>query len=74
MNQYSVVGASKGGEEPSMSIIPSYLERKSSWQAKLAHNKLVWCTQRVGRVIDYWVAFSDVVIIARRLAREGWSR
>jgi hypothetical protein len=42
--------------------------------AKLAHKKLVWCTERVGRVIDFWVAFSDVVIIVRRLAREGWTR
>jgi transposase len=39
-----------------------------------AHKKLVWCTERVGRVIDFWVAFSEVVIIVRRLAREGWTR
>ncbi len=44
----------------------------SSWHN--AHKKLVWCTERVGRVIDFWVAFSDVVIIVRRLAREGWTR
>jgi hypothetical protein len=31
--------------------------------AQSAHKKLVWCTERVGRVIDFWVAFSDVVII-----------
>jgi hypothetical protein len=49
------------------------VERTSSWQAKLAHKKLVWCTERVGKVIDFWVAFSDVVIIVRRLAREGWT-
>jgi hypothetical protein len=24
--------------------------------------------------IDFWVAFSDVVIIVRRLIREGWTR
>jgi hypothetical protein len=41
--------------------------------AKLAHKKLVWCTERCGRVIDFWVAFSDVVIIVRRLIREGWT-
>ena len=29
MNRYAVVGASKGGEEPGVSIIPSYLERKA---------------------------------------------
>jgi hypothetical protein len=34
----------------------------------------MWCTERTGRVIDFWVAFSDVVIIVRRLIREGWSR
>jgi len=50
------------------------VERTSSWQAKLAHKKLVWCTERVGRVIDFWVAFSEVVIIVRRLIREAWSR
>jgi hypothetical protein len=27
--------------------------------------------ERVGRVIDFWVAFSEVVIIVRRLIREG---
>jgi len=30
--------------------------------------------ERVGRVIDFWVALSDVVIIVRWLAREGWRR
>ena len=50
------------------------VERTNSWQAKLAHKKLVWCTEREGWVIDSWVAFSDVVIIVRRLIREAWSR
>jgi len=36
-----------------------------------AHKKLVWCTERRGRVVDFWVAFSEVVIIVRRLIREG---
>ncbi len=48
------------------------VERTNSWHN--AHKKLVWCTEREGRVIDFWVAFSDVVIIVRRLIREGWSR
>ncbi len=48
-------------------------ERTNSWHN--AHKKkLVWCTERCGRVIDFWVAFSDVVIIVRRLIREGWMR
>ena len=38
-----------------------------------AHKKLVWCTERRGRVIDFWVTFSDVVIIVRRLVRQAWS-
>ena len=48
------------------------VERTSSWHN--AHKKLVWCTERRGRVIDSWVAFSEVIIIVRRLIREGWSR
>jgi hypothetical protein len=48
------------------------VERTSSWHN--AHKKLVWCTERRGRVIDFWVGFSEVVIIVRRLIREGWSR
>jgi transposase len=48
------------------------VERTSSWPN--AHKKLVWCTERRGVVIDFWVAFSEVVIIVRRLIREGWSR
>jgi hypothetical protein len=46
------------------------VERTSSWHN--AHKKLLWCTERRGRVIDFWVAFSEVVIIVRRLIREGW--
>lgn len=48
------------------------VERTNSWHN--AHKKLAWCTEREGRVIDFWVAFSDVVIIVRRLIREGWKR
>jgi len=48
------------------------VERTNSWHN--AHKKLVWCTERVGRVIDFWVAFSDVVIVVRRLIREAWMR
>ena len=39
-----------------------------------AHKKLVWCAEKRGRVIDFWVALSEVVIIVRRLIREGWVR
>ena len=48
------------------------VERTSSWHN--AHKKLVWCTERRSRVVDFWVSFSEVVIIVRRLIREGWSR
>ncbi len=48
------------------------VERTSSWHN--AHKKLVWCTERRGHVIDFWVALSEVVIIVRRLIREGWIR
>jgi IS5 family transposase len=48
------------------------VERASSWHN--AHKKLVWCTERRGRVIDFCVTFSDVIIIVRRLIREAWTR
>jgi hypothetical protein len=47
------------------------VERTNSWNN--AHKKLVWCTERRGQVIDFWIAFSEVVIIVRRLIRRGWT-
>jgi transposase len=47
------------------------VERTNSWQN--AHKKLVWCTERRGRVVDFWIALSEVIIIVRRLVREGWT-
>ena len=48
------------------------VERTNSWHK--AHKKLVWCTEREDRVIDFWIALSNVVIVVRRLIREGWVR
>jgi hypothetical protein len=48
------------------------MERTNSWSN--AHKKLVWCTERKGPVIDFWIAFSNVVLIVGRLVREAWSR
>jgi IS5 family transposase len=62
----------KGKPAPFWATNRWVVERTSSWHN--AHKKLAWCTERVGKVIDFWVAFSDVVIIVRRLAREGWTR
>jgi hypothetical protein len=47
-------------------------ERMNPWSN--VHYKLVWSTERCGRVNGFWVAFSDVVIVVCRLAREGWRR
>ena len=48
------------------------VERTNSWHN--AHKKLVWCTEREDQVIDFWIAFSNVIIIVRRLIREAWRR
>jgi hypothetical protein len=61
----------KGKPAPYWATNRWVVERTSSWHN--AHKKLVWCTERVGKVIDFWVAFSEVVIIVRRLIREGWT-
>jgi hypothetical protein len=45
------------------------VERTNAWQN--AHKKLVWCTERKGRMIDFWIAFSNVIIIVGRLLRKA---
>ena len=62
----------KGKPAPLAATKRWVVERTGSWHN--AHKKLVWCTERRGRVVDFWVAFSEVVIIVRRLIREGWIR
>jgi DDE family transposase len=62
----------KGKPAPLAATKQWIVERTNSWHN--THKKLVWCTERQGRVIDFWVAFSDVIIIVRRLIREAWSR
>jgi transposase len=64
--------AKKGQPAPLQAGKRWVVERTNSWHN--AHKKLLWCTERRGRVIDFWVAFSDVIIIVRRLIREAWSR
>jgi transposase len=62
----------KGKPAPLRATKRWVVERTNSWSD--AHKKLVWCTERQGRVIDFWTAFSNVVIIVGRLVREAWSR
>jgi hypothetical protein len=47
-----------------------FVLRTSSWTN--AHKKLVWCTEREGRVIDFWIALSNAIIVGR-LTREAWT-
>jgi len=63
----------KGAPAPLQATKRWVVERtNSSWSN--AHKKLVWCTEREGRVIDFWIAFSNAIIIVGRLIREAWSR
>ncbi len=48
------------------------VERTNSWNN--THKELLWCTERRGRVVDFWVAFSEGVIVVRRLIGEAWTR
>ncbi len=63
----------KGKPAPLQATKRWVVERtNSSWQN--AHNKkLVWCTERRGRVIDFWVAFSNAIVIVGRLIRKAWT-
>ena len=61
----------KGRPAPMAATGRWIVERTNSWHN--AHKKLAWCTERSGRVIDFWVAFSNAVIIVGRLVREAWT-
>lgn len=61
----------KGKPAPIAATKRWVVERTNSWNN--AHKKLVWCTEREDPIIDFWLAFSAVIIIVRRLIREGWT-
>jgi hypothetical protein len=62
----------KGKPAPLRAGLRWVVERTNSWQN--AHKKLAWCTEREDRTIGFWISFSNVIIIVRRLIREGWIR
>ena len=62
----------KGKPDPLRVTKRWVVERTNSWSN--AHKKLVWCTEREGRVVDFWIAFSNAIIIVGRLIRKAWSR
>lgn len=62
----------KGKPAPIASTKRWVVERTNSWSN--AHKKLVWCTEREDPVIDFWLAFSGVIITVGRLIRQGWTR
>jgi hypothetical protein len=61
----------KGKPAPLQATKRWVVERTNSWHN--AHKKLLWCTERRRPVIDFWIAFSEVVIIVRRLIRRSWT-
>jgi hypothetical protein len=62
----------KGKPAPLQATKRWVVERTNAWNN--AHKKLLWCTQRREPIIDFWIAFSEVVIIVRSLIREAWTR
>lgn len=64
--------APKGKPAPIAASARWPVERTNAWTN--AYKKLVWCTERRRCVVDFWLAFAAVVIIVRRLVREGWMR
>jgi hypothetical protein len=48
------------------------VQRTNAWTN--AHKKVVWWTERRAGGVAFWLAFSAVIIMVRRLVREGWRR
>jgi len=61
----------KGKPAPIAATKRWVVERTHSWSN--AHKKLVWCTERRDPVIDFWLAFSGVIVTVGRLVRRGWT-
>lgn len=61
----------KGKPAPLAATKRWVVERTNSWSN--AHKKLVWCTERADPVIDFWLAFSGIIITVGRLVRRGWT-
>jgi hypothetical protein len=62
----------KGNPAPLAATKRWVVERANSWNN--AHKKLVWCTERSDRVVEFWLAFSGMIIIVSRLIRRAWDR
>jgi transposase len=64
--------AQKGKPAPVTAGQRWVIERTNSWMN--AYKKLVWCTERRARIVEFWLAFATVIVIVGRLVREGWRR
>ena len=64
--------AEKGKPAPVTAGRRWVVERTNAWTN--AYKKLVWCTERRERVIDFWIIFATVIIIVGRLIRQAWTR
>lgn len=64
--------AAKGKPGPVTAGQRWVVERTHAWTN--AHKKLVWCTERRTAVIEFWLAFSAVIVIVGRLVRQAWTR
>lgn len=61
----------KGKPDPLGTTKRRVVERTNSWM--FAYKKLLWCTERREGIIDFWLAFSAVIITVGRLLRRGWT-
>lgn len=74
LDEHDMDGAisQRGLPAPIQATFRWVVERTNSWQN--AFKKLLWCTECRQSVVDFYIAFASVVIIVRRLIREGWTR
>ena len=64
--------AARGTPAPLTASQRGVVERTHAWTD--ACKKLVWCTERRAAAVAFWLAFSAVIIIVRRLMRDGGTR
>ena len=60
---------SEKGKPAPLRATKRWVEGTNSWSN--AHKKLMWCTERKGQIIDFGIAFSNVVIIVGSLSEKA---
>ena len=73
LTEHGMVGqiATRGMPAPIQAGRRWVIERTHAWANQ--YGKLRWCTERRRRVVEFWLALANAVIVCGRLVRRAWT-